>query len=218
MEIPKITYDLFELKSGKIGFQPRVVGGEVWIDDIKVTSIKGFKYKAEKIPNIKYQPDSLITAWEVFGPLTKPNLAIEQAVNYNDASIDVNGAILTWENFKTDPRGALISGRITEYQGENTVAYFRTLLVAEKDKTVTLHFSITDELAIFFNGIYSGVVYRDGYVSDNNDWNAWHDFWKNPKHAGRQFEFPLKKGKNQLIIKVRNGQFASGGFFVYMEK
>ncbi|MFK7770994.1 MAG: hypothetical protein AB8F94_02600 [Saprospiraceae bacterium] len=217
MERPKITFDLFELESGKIGFQPRVTGGAVWIDDIKVTSIKQLNYKGENIPNIKYEPDSLITNWEVFGPLTKPNLAIEQTVNYDDASMEINGANLTWENFKTDARGALITARITEYQGENTVAYFRTSLVAEKDKTVILHFTTTDELALYLNGKDAGRVYRDGYVSKDNDWNAWYDFWKNPKHKGRKKKISLKKGKNQLVIRVRNGQFASGGFLVYME-
>ncbi len=218
MKRPKITFDLFELKSGKIGFQPRVTGGSVWIDDIKVTAIKQSSYKGENIPNIQYEPDSLLTKWEVLGPLTKPNLAIEQAINYGDPSIAIGGENLRWENFKTDARGALITARVTEYQGENTVAYFRTSLVAEKDKTVTLHFTTTDELALYLNGKDSGRVYRDGYISKGNDWNAWYDFWKNPEHKGRKKKISLKKGKNQLVIRVRNGQFASGGFFVYMEK
>lgn len=218
MKRPKITFELFELKSGKVGFQPRVTGGSVWIDDIKVTSIKQFNYQEENIPIIRYEPDSLITKWEVFGPLTKPNLTIEQTVNYDDVSMDINDASFTWENFKTDARGALITGRITEYQGENTVAYFRTLLIAEEDKNVTLHFTTTDELTLYLNGKDVGRVYRDGYVSKDNDWNAWYDFWKNPQHRGRKKKLSLKKGKNQLVIRVRNGQFASGGFFVYLEK
>ena len=218
MKMPKITFELFEHKSGKIGFQPRVTGGGVWIDDIKVSSIDQFNYTGENIPNIKYEPDSLVTKWEVLGPLTKPNLAIEQTVNYDDVLKDTNGANLNWEDFKTDKRGALITARITEYQGENTVAYFRTLFVAEKDKTVTLHFTTTDELALYLNGKDAGRVYRDGYISKDNDWNAWYDFWKNSQHKGRKKKISLKKGKNQLVIRVRNGQFASGGFFVYMEK
>ena len=218
MKTPKITFEHFELKSGKIGFQPRVTGGSVWIDDIKVTSIKQLSYTGENIPAIKYEPDSLITKWEVFGPLPKPNLAIEQAVSHDHSSLDVNGEDLTWENFETDARGALITGRITEYQGANTVAYFRTTLVVENDKTVTLHFTTTDELALYLNGKDSGRVYRDGYISKANDWNAWYDFWKNPEHMGRKKKLTLNKGENQLVIRVRNGQFASGGFFIYMEK
>ncbi|MBQ0734263.1 hypothetical protein [Aquimarina celericrescens] len=218
MQRPKITFDHFELKSGKIGFQPRVTGGAVWIDDIKVTSIKQLNYKGENIPTIKYEPDSLITKWEVFGPLTKPYSAIEQTANYNDVSMEIDEKKSMWENFETDARGALITGRITEYQGENTVAYFRTLLIAEEDKTVTLHFTTTDELALYLNGKDAGRVYRDGYVSKDNDWNAWYDFYKNPEHKGRKKRISLKQGKNQLIIRVRNGQFASGGFFIYMER
>ena len=81
-----------------------------------------------------------------------------------------------------------------------------------------MHFTTTDELALYLNGKDYGRVYRDGYVSKDNDWNAWYDFWKNPQHAGRQVELLLKKGKNILVIRVRNGQFASGGFFVYVER
>jgi hypothetical protein len=217
MQKPKITFDLFELQSGKIGFQPRVTGGGVWIDDIKVTSIKQFNYKGDYIPSINYEPDSLITNWEVFGPLTKPNVAIEQAVNDEFISKDKTGTNLNWKNFKTDARGAIITARITEYQGANTLAYFRTSFMAEKEKTITLHFTTTDELTLYLNGKDIGRVYRDGYVSKENDWNAWYDFWKNPKHKGRKKKITLKKGKNNLVIRVRNGQFASGGFFVHKE-
>lgn len=218
MQKPKIIFDLFEFKSGKVGFQPRVTGRSVWIDDIKVTSIKQFNYKGNNIPNIKYEPDSLITKWEVLGPLSKPNPKIELSESYDDILLDENYETINWKSFKTDERGALITGKVTEYQGEKTLAYFRTLLVAEEDKTVTLHFTTTDELTLYLNGKDIGRVYRDGYVSKDNDWNAWYDFWKNPKHKGRKKKITLKKGKNQLIIRVRNGQFASGGFFVYMEK
>ena len=218
MNRPKITFDLFELKSGKVGFQPRVAGGSVWIDDIKVSSIKAFNYLGENIPMIDYEPDSLISNWEVFGPLTKPNLAIEQAVYDDNVSLDIDGKSFSWKNFETDARGAVITGSITEYQGENTLAYFRTVLEAEKDTTVTLHFTTTDELTLYVNGKDAGRVYRDGYVSKGNDWNAWYDFWKNPQHQGRKKKIALNKGKNQLVVRVRNGQFASGGFFAYMEK
>jgi len=151
----------------------------------------------------------------VLGPFNKPNTSIERTSNYNEFSIEINGRSYAWETFKTDLRGGVITGRVTEYEGENTVAYFRTFFDADYDKTVTLHFTSTDELALFVNGKDLGRVYRDGYFYKDNDWNAWYDFWKNPQHAGSQVKIPLKKGKNQLIIRVRNGQFASGGFFVY---
>jgi len=83
---------------------------------------------------------------------------------------------------------------------------------------VTLHFTTTDELTLFLNGNDYGRVYRDGYVSKENDWNAWYDFWENPKHSSRRIKLHLVKGENQLVIRVRNGQFASGGFFVHLER
>ena len=54
-------------------------------------------------------------------------------------------------------------------------------------------------------------------MSEGNDWNAWFDFWKNPDHAGRKIEIPLKAGQNQIVLRVRNGQYASGGFFARLE-
>lgn len=216
METPKVTFDLFEWQSGKVGFQPRVVGGAVWIDNIEVSSIAELSYQGDAIPPIEYQPDSLITAWEVIGPLSKPNILIENSDEKTEKVVD-SEADLQWVPFETDKRGAVITGRITEYEGVNTVAYFRTWLVADVPKTVVLHFTTTDELTLFLNGEDYGRVYRDGYVSRDNDWNAWYDFWQNDEHAGRRIELDLKKGKNQLVIKVRNGQFASGGFFVKLE-
>jgi hypothetical protein len=218
MDAPKITFELFELKAGKVGFQPRVTGGAVWIDNIKVSSLKEFSYKGKSIPDIKYEPDSLITEWEVFGPLNKPTTVIEKEIGDYDSVIEIEGQSYTWKSFKTDKRGAIITGRITEYEGENTIAYFRTIIESEQEQMVTLHFTTTDELTLFLNGKDFGRVYSDGYVSKGNDWNAWYDFWENPKHSGRLVKLPLAKGKNQLVIRVRNGQFASGGFFVHLEK
>jgi len=218
MDTPKITFELFELKSGYVGFQPRVTGGKVWIDNIKVTSIKELGYKGKAIPDIEYKPDSLLTEWEVFGPLNKPINVIEKTIHDYDSVIEIGGQSYTWKSFKTDKRGAIITGRITEYEGENTVAYFRTIIESEQEQMVTLHFTTTDELTLFLNGYDYGRVYRDGYVSKENDWNAWYDFWKNPKHSGRRVKLPFVKGKNQILIRVRNGQFASGGFFVHLEK
>lgn len=218
MDTPKITFDLFEMKFGKIGFQPRVTGGKVWIDNIKVKSIKEFGYKGISIPNIEYKPDSLLTDWEVFGPLSKPIISLEKAIYDYDSVNEFEGEGYAWKSFKTDKRGALITSRITEYDGENTIAYFRTILDSKQENIVTLHFTTVDELTLFLNGKDYGRVYRDGYVSKGNDWNAWYDFWENPKHEGRRVKLHLAKGKNHLVIRVRNGQFASGGFFVHLEK
>lgn len=214
MDTPKITFNDFEFPSGKLGFQPRVVGGEVWIDNVVISSIKEFSYQGKNIPDIIYEPDSLITEWEVLGPLNKPYPSIERSENTDTCKVHLNEEILTWENFETDSRGCVVTGRITEYEGENEIAYFKTIIDAEEEGIVKLHFTTTDELTLYLNGKDHGRIYRDGYISRSNDWNAWYDFWKNPDHKGRVRDLPLKKGKNVLIIRVRNGQFASGGFFV----
>jgi hypothetical protein len=80
-----------------------------------------------------------------------------------------------------------------------------------------LHVSTTDELALWVNGDFYGFVYRDGYVSSDNDWNAWWDFWRNPDHAGRRVPIELRKGENRIVVRARNGQFASGGFFARID-
>ena len=52
---------------------------------------------------------------------------------------------------------------------------------------------------------------------NNNDWNAWYDFWKNPEHEGRKVGIELRAGANHIVLRVRNGEFASGGFFARLE-
>ncbi|MFC1481994.1 hypothetical protein ACFL6E_07100 [Candidatus Neomarinimicrobiota bacterium] len=217
MALPKLTFPLYERDSGLVGFMPRVAGGAVWLDNIRITSIAELTYAGPDIPAIDYQPDSLITDWEVIGPFTKPIPEIERADN-PFTRLRIGLARYSWMPFPVDPRGAVITGKVTEYMGDKTVAYFRTSLEAPAEKTVILHVTTTDELALWVNGNFYGGIYRDGYVSgDQNDWNAWYDFWKNPEHAGRRLSIELKSGANQILLRTRNGQFASGGFFARFE-
>ncbi|MGA7304637.1 MAG: hypothetical protein WBW88_07165 [Rhodothermales bacterium] len=207
MSVPKVTFGLYEGSSGMIGIKPRVVGDPVWVDDIRVTSIDALAYDGPGIPAIAYEPDSLITDWEVIGPFGRPMPEIEW-----------NNEAHSWRPFETDARGAVITGKVTEYSGEHPVAYFRTTIASDREREVTLHFSTVDELGIWVNDRFDGFLYRDGYVSlPENDWNAWYDFWKNPDHVGSKARVHLKVGQNRIVIRVRNGQFASGGFFVRME-
>ena len=218
MTIPKITFALFEHSSGLVGFQPRIVGDPVWIDNIKIISINDFSYNGPNIPDIDYELDSLITNWEVIGPLRKPLPELEWSADPSISNLQIDEVNYIWKPFEVDARGAVITGRVTEYVGDRPVAYFRTVLQADTPKTVILHFSTVDEIALWVNGRYNGFVYRDGYMSlPENDWNAWYDFYKNPDHAGSKVPIELKSGLNQILIRVRNGQFASGGFFVKVE-
>lgn len=218
MSVPKVTFDLYEGTSGHIGLKPRVVGDPVWVDNIRVTSISRLSYDGPRLPDLTYEPDSVVTDWEFIGPLRSPNTAIEWTSGLRVGEIIVDDSIYTWQTFETDARGAVITGRITEYSGEHPVAYFRTTIESDHEKDIVLHFSTVDELAIWVNNRFDGFTYRDGYISlPENDWNAWYDFWENPTHVGNRQSIRLNRGSNQIVIRVRNGQFASGGFFLRVE-
>jgi hypothetical protein len=219
MSKPKITFDLYENSSGLIGFEPRVTGWPVWIDNVKVTSIKKFQYNGPDLPKIEYESDSLLTSWESIGPFRKPIKMIERESGLSNSTITVDGQSFNWKPFRVDKRGAVITGKLTEYAGERSIGYFRTIIESDIEKSEVLHFSTTDEISMWVNDKFYGFIYRDGYISlPKNDWNAWYDFWKNSKHAGRRVSIKLKAGENEILIRVKNGQFASGGFFVRNEK
>ena len=93
------------------------------------------------------------------------------------------------------------------------MAYFRTLVSASEAGPAELQTSSVDELALWVNGVFHGYIYRNGYMFGRRDWNAWHDFWRNPEHEGSSTSIDLAAGVNQILLRVRNGQFASGGFF-----
>ena len=207
---PDLTFDLFEGTSGPIGFKPRIVGWPVWIDNVRVTSIDRPSYDGPPIPEIAYDATDLLTDWEVFGPLHGPSIELERG------EAKTRSAAL-WRPFAVDRRGAVVTGRVTEYASERPVAYFRTRVSSNQAKEAVLHFSTTDELALFVNGQFNGFVYRDGYLAIDNDWNAWHDFALNPDHVGTRVRVPLREGSNEIVLRVRNGQFASGGFFGRLE-
>jgi hypothetical protein len=218
MSTPKLTFDLFEKSSGLVGFKPRVTGWPVWVDNVKVTSIRQLNYNGPNIPMVDYEPDSLLTSWESIGPFRRHIKEIERASRSSKSIISVDDQVFTWKPFVVDKRGAVITGRLSEYAGERSVAYFRTTIPSDIQKTVVLHFSTTDEISFWVNGRFYGFIYRDGYVSlPQNDWNAWYDFWKNPEHAGRKVSIDFEPGENQIVIRIKNGQFASGGFFVRKE-
>jgi hypothetical protein len=215
MVTPKITYALYERTSGQIGFNSRVTGSPVWIDNIRVTSIERLEYDGPGIPDISYRTGSLITDWEFIGPVAGANAAIERSGP--GPRVNDSGREYTWLAFETDLRGAVISGRVTEFRAGRPVAYFRTTMFADESRQAILHFSSVDELAVWVNGRFQGYVYRQGYL-DSGDWNAWYDFWANPDHEGRRITVDLVGGENHVVIRAYNGQFASGGFFARWEE
>ncbi len=207
LQTPKVTFDLFEGGSGKAGFKPREVGGAVWIDNIHVTAIAQLSYRGPRQPTgINYQPEKLITDWQVLGPLTKALPEIEAAAEpVAIASVRDEGTAQRWHKFATDARGAVVTGKVTEYTGSRTVAYFATTIkVTEGDKAV-LQFSMADNLAVWRNGKFVGYFDRDQF--------AWHDFGNSPKHPKEYASIPLSVGSNNVLVRVRGGQYATGGFF-----
>jgi len=215
MDTPKVTFPLYERTSGQIGFNSRVAGSPAWIDNVRVTSIDRLQYDGPSIPDITYRPDTLITDWEVIGPFAGATAAVERSGP--GPQVFVSGKEYIWQPFATDLRGAVISGRVTEFRGGRPVAYFRTTVATSEQRQAVLHFSSVDELGVWVNGRFQGYVYRQGYV-DDGDWNAWYDFWENPDHEGRRLTVDLESGENYIVIRTYNGQFASGGFFARWER
>lgn len=200
MRTPRLTFDLYEHAGGAIGFQPRSIGWPVQIDDVMVTAIDGFSWRGPPIPDPAYAPDSLLTDWDVAGPYPEHRSDLERGGGATDSA---------WRPFETDRRGAIVTGRVTAYAGENTVAYFRTRVTVRTDTTVALHVSSVDDLVLFVNRRFRGFYAREGL--------AWHDFWRDPAHAGRRIPIRLYAGENELMVRVRGGTYATGGFFARLE-
>lgn len=201
MSVPQLTFTDLELGDGPVGLQPRSVGGDVWVDNVSVSSIDGFAYDGPPRPAPRYAPDAVLTEWQVAGPFaqTMDELAREPASHPD-----------RWRPFATDRRGAVISASVVDYHGPRTVGYFRTTAEADAAGPATLHLSTVDDLAIWINGRFHWFVDRDGL--------AWWDFWQNEDHAGQRIPIDLVAGRNEIVIRVRGGVYASGGFFARLER
>lgn len=44
------------------------------------------------------------------------------------------------------------------------------------------------------------------------------DFWTNEEHRGQRIPIQLREGANEIVIRVRGGVYASGGFFARVER
>lgn len=193
-ETPQITFREFEFQRGALGLQPRSVGGAVWVDNITVRAIDRLSYTGPSIPAVVYDPAALLTEWQVAGPFPQTNDAIGR-----------HPARARWSPFSVDSRGAVISGRAIDFHGRNTVAYFRTVIEAASGGDAQVQFSTADDLSIWLNGEFQAFLSRqDG---------AWFDFVTNKAHAPRVLPVTLKGGRNELVVRVRGGVYASGGFY-----
>ena len=200
LEIPKITFDLYPETTGAAGFKPRVVGGPVWLDNLRATRISALSYRGPRQPDgIEYRPETLLTDWQVAGPFTKTQPQIENSVADPGAPQD---PAPTWRDFPTDARGALISARVVDFLGPDSVAYFRTEVTTLSPSFFEI--SAIDDTAVWVDGQFRG--YRSAQRF------AWHDFGSNPEHAGRA-RLEIEPGQHTILVRVRGGRYAAGGFF-----
>lgn len=208
METPVLTFDFPYLSGGPIGFKPRVAGYSTWIDNISVSALTQFGYSGPPVPNPGYEPEELVTEWDVIGPFAARVAVIESEGYVPERSYTEGGRTCRWQKFETDRRGAVLSSRVVEFMGPRNRAYFHTTLHAEQDQEVELRFSSVDELLIWINGEFWGYMSPAGV--------AWYDFWKNPAHANRRQNprLRLKAGTNHLLIMVNGGAYADAGFFL----
>jgi hypothetical protein len=205
MVTPKVTFDLYEFSDGKVGFKPRVVGGPVLLDDVRATAIRELSYEGPGRPSgIDHRPDLLVTTWELMGPLSRADAGLEQAADPLARTVLDRGTTHEWSDFRTDARGAVVTGRVVDFHGNRTVAYFLTEVEVPDGESARLEFSSIDDLAIWVNGRFKGYAYRDAL--------AWHDFGRNPDHRSTA-AVALSTGPNRVLVRVRGGVYASGGFF-----
>ncbi len=209
LETPKVTFDLYEGAVGRAGFKPRVVGGPVWLDNLRVTAITGLSYRGPRRPlGIVYDTADAILDWQVLGPLTRTAPALEAAGGFGGAAagVDDDGRRVVWRPWRADPRGAVLTARVTENLGSRTVAYFRTEITVPEGRELLLELSSLDNLAFWTDGAFSGYF-------ELRDRLAWHDFGRNPAHPRTNGAERLGPGTHRILIRARGGSYATGGFF-----
>jgi hypothetical protein len=193
---PQLTFAGFERESGAIGLQPRSVGGDVWVDNVRVTPIQRLSYRGPAIPAVQRHHPALLSEWMVAGPFPETDDRLARNPAAHAAS---------WRPFSTDERGAVVTGRVVDYHGPNTVAYFRARVPAQSAGAAELRISTADDAALWVNGRFHWFIPRAD--------TAWFDFLRNPARKPLSIPLDLVAGVNELVFRVRGGVYASGGLF-----
>jgi hypothetical protein len=204
MVTPRVTFDLFEGDSGAAGFKPRVVGGAVWLDNVRAQAIERLSYSGPPRPKVDYEPAGLVTDWAVLGSLTRAHLDLERRPDPGSAGVVEDGTRHEWRPAPVDARGAVVTGRVVDFLGPRTVAYFLATVEVPEGARRRLVFSSIDDLALWQDGEFLGYAYRDNL--------AWHDVGLNPDHEPTDW-IDLEPGVHHVLVRVRGGVYASGGFF-----
>lgn len=212
---PQLTLRSPEAARGAFGFKPRHPGGDVWIDNIRVRPIAAFSYRGPPQPDIPYTRDAFVTDWRVLGPLEDVSPEIESGRISLRQTIEDDGRRVGWRAFPADHRGAVISGRVTEYRGSRRVAYFHTILAVPpreggshdaSSREATLEVSTADPLALWLNGEFLGFAAAGAA--------AWWDVGENADHPPTRVTINLRPGANDLVVRAVGGAYATGGFFL----
>ncbi len=104
----------FAVLAGTSPGVPPAVGGGVWIDNVRWRRRSALSYAGPERPLLNYAPEKLLTSWEVLGPFT----AINDRIGRYPGS-----PAHRWRPFAADRRGAVITGTVTTFHGDRTVAY-----------------------------------------------------------------------------------------------
>ena len=203
---PQITLPFYDADRGAFGFKPRNPGGAVWVDGLTVSAIEGFTYQGPPVPDHDYDTSALVVDWEVLGPLTRFHAEVETSPYDPNLAIQDGDALVRWRPHAPDPRGAVLTGRVTNYEGPRRVAYFHATVHSDRDQAVPLGLSTVDDLTMWVNGRFVGFLRRDS--------NAWWDFRTNADHTINRGRITLNAGANHVLVRVVGGTYATGGFFL----
>ena len=205
---PIITFKHLELTNGKIGFKTRFSGGECWLDNLSVQRIKEFSHSTQEASEtLTYNKDKMITEWLAIGPFNNRIEEIEKSKGNN--AVLLSKTQYNWFNFNSDERGCVVAGMLCRYSSEENFAYFSTTIQKDEKDKAELLFSSLNNLHIWVNAVYIGMIEKQKY--------AWYDFDRIPEHIGRSIPINLEEGDNRLLILVEGANYSGDGFYSMIE-
>jgi hypothetical protein len=145
-----------------------------------------------------------VTDWKVLGSLTRAHLDLERRPDPGSAGVVEGSTRHDWQPAPVDARGAVVTGRVVDFLGPRTVAYFLATVEVPAGAQRRLVLSSMDDTALWHNGEFLGYAGRDVF--------AWHDVGLNPEHTPEDW-LDLEPGLHRVLLRVRGGVYASGGFF-----
>ena len=211
LDTPRLTFDLFEFASGKVGFKPRYSGSACWLDNVIVKKNQELK-KVETEGGLKSDYELCLNDWNFIGPFYHNVDSIildpDMSMNLQDT---INSQIYRWEPFSSDNRGCVVADRITEFKSGKNIVYFKTNIYSKSDSAVTLYFHTANNLTLWVNKQY--VNYING--KRPNEF-LYPDFMSNPNRSKDSLSVNLKEGNNELLIRLIGGRYSGDGFYAAM--